>query len=160
MAPVPLHAPIGRGLTERRLTAEHLVARALVEASTFDRGRAAAFSKRSAKHSAGNTARYGRSIATAMCFAVSETWHSPSMLLPEFEAISRGTSFRRGVGLPGRVWATSQPAWIPDVVEDANFPRAAIAAREGLHARIWLPDPAARRSPERDGVLQPRDPRA
>jgi PAS domain S-box-containing protein len=48
-------------------------------------------------------------------------------------------TFDRGVGLPGRVWATATPAWIPDVVADANFPRAPIAAREGLHAAFGFP---------------------
>src|SRR5262249_11849221 len=44
-----------------------------------------------------------------------------------------------GVGLPGRVWASGQPAWIPDVVVDTNFPRAAAADRVGLHAAFGLP---------------------
>ncbi len=43
------------------------------------------------------------------------------------------------MGLPGRVWASGEPAWIPDVVDDANFPRAAIAQREGLHGAFALP---------------------
>ena len=29
--------------------------------------------------------------------------------------------------------------WIPDVVRDSNFPRAAVAAREGLHAAFGFP---------------------
>jgi PAS domain S-box-containing protein len=68
-----------------------------------------------------------------------EAWHLPSVSVPEFEAASRSTVFTRGVGLPGRVWASGEPAWIPDVVGDANFPRAAIARREGLHAAFALP---------------------
>jgi PAS domain S-box-containing protein len=43
------------------------------------------------------------------------------------------------VGLPGRVWASGEPAWIPDVIHDANFPRAGIAAQEGLHAAFGFP---------------------
>ena len=58
---------------------------------------------------------------------------------PEFAAISRRTTFARGVGLPGRVWASGKPAWIPDVVKDQNFPRAPIAAREGLHGAFGFP---------------------
>jgi two-component system, sensor histidine kinase and response regulator len=68
-----------------------------------------------------------------------ETWHLPSASFPEFEAVSRTTTFAPGVGLPGRVWSTGQPAWIQDVVKDTNFPRAPIAAREGLHAAFGFP---------------------
>ena len=32
-----------------------------------------------------------------------------------------------------------EPAWIPDVVHDTNFPRAHVAAREGLHAAFGFP---------------------
>ncbi|HSC27354.1 MAG TPA: response regulator [Vicinamibacterales bacterium] len=128
---------IGR-TAERRLTAEHVTARALVEASTF----AEAVPK----------------ILEAICDALDwehaalwtidhefdalrcdEIWNSPSLQFPEFDAISRRVTFARGIGLPGRVWATGQPAWIPDVVQDTNFPRAPIAAREGLHAAFGFP---------------------
>src|SRR5262249_53081993 len=45
----------------------------------------------------------------------------------------------RGAGLPGRVWAGGDPAWIPDVVRDRNFPRAPAAARAGLHTALGFP---------------------
>ncbi len=68
-----------------------------------------------------------------------ESWHLPSSSFPEFEALSRSTVFAPGVGLPGRVWADAQPAFIADVVRDGNFPRAEAAAREGLHAALGFP---------------------
>jgi PAS domain S-box-containing protein len=67
------------------------------------------------------------------------TWHLPTLLLPEVEDISRRTALAPGVGLPGRVWASGEAAWVPDVVADPNFPRAAIARKEGLHAAFALP---------------------
>jgi len=68
-----------------------------------------------------------------------DTWHSETVEMLEFEGLSRQTSFARGVGLPGRVWASGHPAWIPDVVQDPNFPRAPVAASKGLHAAFGFP---------------------
>jgi PAS domain S-box-containing protein len=66
-------------------------------------------------------------------------WHIGSATFERFEALTRELKFTFGVGLPGRVWASSQPAWIPDVVRDSNFPRAKTADEEGLHAAFAFP---------------------
>jgi PAS domain S-box-containing protein len=42
-------------------------------------------------------------------------------------------------GLPGRVWASGEPAAIVDVVADANFPRSESAAADGLRSAIAFP---------------------
>ena len=68
-----------------------------------------------------------------------EIWHLPSISIPEFEAATRGFSFRKGIGLPGRIWAQGAPAWISDVTQDENFPRASVAAREGLRGAFGVP---------------------
>src|SRR2546421_2680207 len=68
-----------------------------------------------------------------------EMWHKESVEVPDFEAASRESTLKPGVGLPGRVWLSRKPAFIPDVVQDANFLRAPIAAREGLHAALAIP---------------------
>jgi hypothetical protein len=57
----------------------------------------------------------------------------------EFVALCRQTTFAPGAGLPGRVWASGQSAWVPDVVKDPNFPRAQAAARAGLHGALGFP---------------------
>src|SRR5688500_6893190 len=61
-------------------------------------------------------------------------WQPASQSLDEFAAASRHSTFTSGVGLPGRVWATREPACIPDVTRATTFPRAPIARRVGLHA--------------------------
>jgi len=68
-----------------------------------------------------------------------EVWHAPLVTIPEFEAQTRAQTFSRGVGLPGRVWESAAPAWIPDVTVDENFPRAATAVREGLRGALGFP---------------------
>ena len=69
----------------------------------------------------------------------SATWHHTSLQFDEFASISMETTFTRGVGLPGRVWESRQPAWIPDVTTDSNFPRAPVAVRVGLHGAFGFP---------------------
>jgi PAS domain S-box-containing protein len=122
----------------QRLTAEYVSARALAESATL--------------------ADAAVRVLQALCEALGwdygalwnvdadggiltclETWHLPTVTLTKFEAASRGTALTRGVGLPGRVWASGEPAWVPDVVADSNFPRAAVALEEGLHAALALP---------------------
>ena len=133
-------APSGNGhsVAERRLTAEHVVARALVEASTF----ADAVPKILEAICEALDWAYGalwtidREADVLRC---SQVWPAESVAFPDFHAISSSSIFPRGIGLPGRVWAAAQPAWIRDVVEDTNFPRARVAAREGLHAAFGFP---------------------
>lgn len=66
-------------------------------------------------------------------------WHAPSQEAKEFEAHSRVTTFEKGIGLPGRVWASREPAWIADVTLDANFPRAPVAKKAGLKGAFAFP---------------------
>lgn len=68
-----------------------------------------------------------------------ELWRAPHTSVPAFEARTRQMVFALGEGMPGRVWATAQPLWIPDIVEDSNFPRAPLAKQEGLHAACGFP---------------------
>ena len=126
------------GHVERRLPVEYVAARALAESVTL--------------------AEASRRVLGAICEALHwdygalwnidsnsdvlrcvDSWHQPSVTLTDFEAASRHTTLARGIGLPGRVWVGGQPAWIPDVVKDANFPRAPVAEREGLHSAFALP---------------------
>ncbi len=67
------------------------------------------------------------------------TWRAQAMDFPQFEALTKRTTFSPGSGLPGRVWARSEPVWITDVVKDANFARVRDAASEGLHAGLGFP---------------------
>src|SRR2546422_680617 len=47
--------------------------------------------------------------------------------------------YKKGVGLPGRVWEASAPAWIVDVTQETNFPRAPLARETGLRSAFAFP---------------------
>jgi PAS domain S-box-containing protein len=68
-----------------------------------------------------------------------ETWSATGAAGAEFERRSREMTLAAGEGLPGRVWRSGEPAWIPDVLADDNFPRAPAARRAGLHAAFCFP---------------------
>ena len=57
----------------------------------------------------------------------------------EFRRVTEATRFRQGIGLPGRVLASGQPAWIPNVLEDPNFPRARLVRNLELAAAFGFP---------------------
>ena len=66
-------------------------------------------------------------------------WHPPAAEFPDFIEGSRALQFTKGVGLPGRIWKTAKPAWIPDVTRDLTFPRSAAAGRDGLRGAFGFP---------------------
>ena len=68
-----------------------------------------------------------------------ELWHRDGVIVEQFEEATRELLLVPSEGLPGRVWASGRAAWIRDVEADGNFPRAQIAAAEGLHAGFGFP---------------------
>jgi len=68
-----------------------------------------------------------------------DIWHLPDANVPDFEALTRKLQMAQGVGLPGRILASGEPAWVPDIVEDKNFPRTPAALKNGLHAAFGFP---------------------
>ncbi len=66
-------------------------------------------------------------------------WHISSTVAARFAAASRHTTFSSGVGLPGRVLAAGQPAWIADILHDSNFTRRQAASRERLRGAFAFP---------------------
>jgi PAS domain S-box-containing protein len=68
-----------------------------------------------------------------------ESWCQATGYAAKFEACSRQVTFSPGVGLPGRIWASGEPAWILDVAQDTNFSRGTVAIQEGLHGACGFP---------------------
>jgi PAS domain S-box-containing protein len=68
-----------------------------------------------------------------------QMWPAPRAAFPEFADLTRRLVFLPGEGIPGRVWSSRQPMWIPDVCRDPHFRRSSAASREGIHAALALP---------------------
>src|SRR5205807_1440036 len=79
---------------------------------------------------------YDETIARLRCHAF---WEVGSDKFKKFGELSQAVQFQMGEGLPGRVWESNKPAWIPDVVADRNFPRLPVAHEAGLHGGFAFP---------------------
>lgn len=73
------------------------------------------------------------------CLRCVSTSRPPAGSMDDFIAASLDLRLPRGVGLPGRVWHSGEPAWILDVAGDSNFARAEAAAEAGLHGAFAFP---------------------
>lgn len=70
----------------------------------------------------------------------SKVWHlADPKRFAAFRKATEKISFMCGEGLPGRVLENGEAAWIADVTEDPNFPRAAIAEKCGVKAGFAFP---------------------
>ena len=66
-------------------------------------------------------------------------WHGGGSRLEAFAQKTRAWVVEKGVGLPGRVVNSGKAAWITDIAQDTNFPRAAAAAAAGLRGAFAFP---------------------
>jgi PAS domain S-box-containing protein len=66
-------------------------------------------------------------------------WSSDPGRFEVFRRVSEMTRLSPGAGVPGRVLATAEPTWIPEVVEEAAFTRAQEARAAGLHTGVTIP---------------------
>lgn len=72
--------------------------------------------------------------------APSPIWHlSENGRFEAFRQVTARTRLRPDVGLPGRVYSSGKPAWIPDVHQDDNFPRAQASAAMTVRAGFAFP---------------------
>ena len=78
----------------------------------------------------------------AMHFVTS--WKRPGRDTSAYEATAADASYKRGEGLPGKVWEAGGPFSINDLIADAS-PRAGAAAAAGLHGIAGFPVRSGRR---------------
>ena len=125
-------------IMDRRLTAQYAIARALAESKTIKQASQEILSAvcLSLGWQVGALWQLNQETLELHCL---EIWSDSPDQFAEFVAITKQTTFTRDQGLPGRVSKSGQAAWITDVVQDKNFPRAPVAAKEHLHAAFALP---------------------
>ncbi len=72
---------------------------------------------------------------------LSPVWYSSSGSLDNFRRLSEKFAFQHGIGLPGRIWLSKLPEWIPDVSLSPNtiYPRVKMAMEAGLKASLGVP---------------------
>ncbi|VAX18001.1 hypothetical protein MNBD_NITROSPINAE04-148 [hydrothermal vent metagenome] len=69
-----------------------------------------------------------------------DLWHvKKTERFDAFLKATMNTAFEPGVGLPGRVYKSGEPAWVRDVTNDTNFPRAKTAEEVGMKAGFAFP---------------------
>lgn len=79
---------------------------------------------------------WGRDPADSLGLRLTDGYYGK---LNQFEFISRHTSFRRGSGLPGQVWAQHMPVIMQDLGNSGLFSRSLDASRAGITTALGLP---------------------
>jgi PAS domain S-box-containing protein len=67
------------------------------------------------------------------------SWAADGVDADAFRSAVLGTTFERGQGLPGRVWAAGEPIWMDELPRDGSFLRLAAAERAGVRSAISFP---------------------
>lgn len=126
-------------LAERRLALQYAVAQALADAETLEEAGAPILG------AIGETLGWAAGLLWAVdseadVLRCVDVWHAPAAPLAKLmTAVSRDRTFPPGVGLPGRIWASGEATWIPDVQADDTLPRAPDAARAGVRSAFGFP---------------------
>ncbi|MGL1901636.1 MAG: PAS domain S-box protein [Fibrobacterales bacterium] len=70
----------------------------------------------------------------------SQIWYlKDSDAFDEFRKVTETTAFKKGQGLPGRIWGEKKPLWVANVHEDTNFPRNRFVQDLGVKGAFGFP---------------------
>jgi PAS domain S-box-containing protein len=127
-----------RKRAEQRLLVQYRVTRILAEAATLDEATPKIL-QAMCECLGWDSGSLWRIDAEAGVLRHAERWHAPSVVAPRFDAAIRASTFRPGSGIPGRVWASGAPIFIPDIAQDPQARHRDAAVREGLHAAFAFP---------------------
>lgn len=127
-----------RRQAERRLAAQHAVSSILSRAEGLDDAlpEILASLTEALEWAVGALWYLDESGGTLRCVHV---YHRPGVAAEEFLEATRRMTCRPGIGLPGRVWASTEPVWVEDVTAEPNVPRGPAAAAAGLRRAVGTP---------------------
>ncbi len=133
----------GRDVTERmraeeRQAARFAVTRVLAECVTLDEAasRLVTALGQSMRWEVGELWRPDPRAGLLRC---DEFWHAASFAGREIERLRRHATLETGHGLPGRVWLSGAPAWVPDIAGDPECAEEAPVAQAGLRTAFVFP---------------------
>ncbi|HHL40125.1 MAG TPA: PAS domain S-box protein [Deltaproteobacteria bacterium] len=135
----------GRDITGRKRAEDEMrllqrMTRAISEADDFDEALGVALRM----VSDATSWHYGEAWtmnARTGALELSPAWYTCHTSLHAFRKESERFRFEPHVGLPGRVWASGRPEWIPDVsaTSEKVFLRTSLALETGLKAALGIP---------------------
>jgi len=135
----------GRDITQRRLMeryveAQHEATCVLAEAATVEEA-VPALLRTIGKRMGWPVGAYwmGTGNGPAAGLRCTAFWHEAEEAPPQFTAANKALTLRPGEGLPGRVWESRRPCWVPDISVEPDSSRSQAAEDDGLHACILLP---------------------
>ena len=134
---------IGRDITQRKrseqlLLVEHTTTRILASSATVSEATTKILSAICSQLE-WDLGEFWSVDLPANALRLSSGWHRQNVNFPPFELVSEQIRFLPNLGLPGRIWANGESAWINDVVDDEDFLRSESAAKEGLHGAFGFP---------------------
>jgi PAS domain S-box-containing protein len=130
-------AETDRDATLQRLQAQHAATRALMESTTV--------AEASPRFLASVGESLGWDFAALWQVArengaleCAHVWRRPELDLSAFQESTQRLRLAPGVELPGLVWMSGEPAWVPDILRSPSL-RGAAAARDGMRAGFAFP---------------------
>ena len=133
-----LHDVTDREMTERRLSSQVAVIRALAESPTLPEAATRILQGlcESQEWDIGALWAMDHHANALRCI---EVWRQPSVDADDFERFSRETLYLREMGLPGQVWSRGEAVWVGDLSMEAGFPETALAAKAGMTGGCGFP---------------------
>ena len=127
-----------RRRSEGRLAVQHDTMKILAEAPSLD-GAIPSLLRIVGEHLNVDVTEYWTIDRSKDVLRLTDHWTADPQFDARFSEPSQRWSFRRGMGLPGRIWDSGEACWIDDLAADRNFLRSEIAVKAGLRHAFGFP---------------------